>query len=122
MRKLPDKRRLTNFLLQSLKPRASPYLVWDTNQRGLAVQVRPKGHRAWYCIYSFNGRPRWFHIADVSAIGLAKARELAAETGETLTEAVETGRLHQGDRVVCIAFGSGVVWGGIALRWIAPTR
>jgi 3-oxoacyl-[acyl-carrier-protein] synthase III len=39
-----------------------------------------------------------------------------------LTEAVETGRLHQGDRVVCIAFGSGVVWGGIALRWIAPTR
>ena len=79
MRKLPDKRRLTNFLLQSLKPRASPYLVWDTNQRGLAVQVRPKGHRAWYCIYSFNGRPRWFHIADVSAIGLAKARELAAD-------------------------------------------
>ncbi len=39
-----------------------------------------------------------------------------------LAEAVETGRLHQGDRVVCIAFGSGVVWGGIALRWIAPTR
>jgi 3-oxoacyl-[acyl-carrier-protein] synthase-3 len=39
-----------------------------------------------------------------------------------LAEAVETGRLRQGDRVVCIAFGSGVVWGGIALRWIAPTR
>src|ERR1700692_2749674 len=39
-----------------------------------------------------------------------------------LAEAAETGRLHQGDRVVCIAFGSGVVWGGIALRWTAPTR
>ena len=39
-----------------------------------------------------------------------------------LAEAVETGRMRQGDRVVCIAFGSGVVWGGIALRWIAPTR
>src|SRR3984893_14874858 len=39
-----------------------------------------------------------------------------------LAEAVETGRLQQGDRVVCIAFGSGVVWGGIALRWTAPTR
>jgi 3-oxoacyl-[acyl-carrier-protein] synthase-3 len=38
-----------------------------------------------------------------------------------LTEAVETGRLRPGDKVVCIAFGSGVVWGGIALRWIAPT-
>jgi 3-oxoacyl-[acyl-carrier-protein] synthase III len=39
-----------------------------------------------------------------------------------LTEAAETGRLRQGDRVVCIAFGSGVVWGGLALRWTAPTR
>jgi 3-oxoacyl-[acyl-carrier-protein] synthase-3 len=39
-----------------------------------------------------------------------------------LTEAVETGRVRQGDKIVCIAFGSGVVWGGIALRWIAPTR
>jgi 3-oxoacyl-[acyl-carrier-protein] synthase-3 len=39
-----------------------------------------------------------------------------------LAEAAETGRLQHGDRVVCIAFGSGVVWGGIALRWTAPTR
>jgi 3-oxoacyl-[acyl-carrier-protein] synthase III len=39
-----------------------------------------------------------------------------------LSEAVANGRVHQGDRIVCIAFGSGVVWGGIALRWIAPTQ
>jgi 3-oxoacyl-[acyl-carrier-protein] synthase-3 len=39
-----------------------------------------------------------------------------------LSEAVATGRVRQGDRIVCIAFGSGVVWGGIALRWIAPTQ
>src|ERR1017187_3148131 len=39
-----------------------------------------------------------------------------------LAEAVETGRMREGDRVVCIAFGSGVVWGGIALQWTAPTR
>jgi 3-oxoacyl-[acyl-carrier-protein] synthase III len=39
-----------------------------------------------------------------------------------LAEAVATGRVHQGDRIVCIAFGSGVVWGGIALRWIAPSQ
>jgi len=39
-----------------------------------------------------------------------------------LAEAVASGRVRQGDRIVCIAFGSGVVWGGIALRWIAPTQ
>jgi len=38
-----------------------------------------------------------------------------------LAEAVESGRVRQGDRLVFIAFGSGVVWGGIALRWTAPT-
>ncbi len=39
-----------------------------------------------------------------------------------LAEAVADGRVRQGHRIVCIAFGSGVVWGGVALRWTAPTR
>ncbi len=46
----------------------------------------------------------------------------AASIPIALSEAVSTGRMRRGDRVVCIAFGSGVVWGGIALRWITPTR
>jgi integrase len=35
--------------------------------------------RAWKCIYSFHGRPRWLHIGKASAIGLSDARRLAAE-------------------------------------------
>jgi Arm DNA-binding domain len=66
-------------LLRSLKPQAAPYLVWDTYQRGLVVQVTPKGHLSWYVVYSFGRRTRWYKIADVAAIGLAKARELAAD-------------------------------------------
>lgn len=34
-----------------------------------------------------------------------------------LAEAVEAGRLSEGDRVVLVAFGGGLVWGAMALEW-----
>jgi 3-oxoacyl-[acyl-carrier-protein] synthase-3 len=34
-----------------------------------------------------------------------------------LAEAVEEGRLREGDRVVLVAFGGGLVWGAMALEW-----
>jgi integrase len=74
-----SKRRFTELFIKKLKPEATPYLVWDTLQRGLAIRVQPSGSRAWKCIYSYHGRPRWLHIGDAGAIGLADARTLAAE-------------------------------------------
>jgi integrase len=75
----PARCRLTELFIQKLAPRSRAFLVWDTYQRGLALQVQPTGHKAWKCIYSFNGRPRWYSIGDVSAIGLSNARKLAAD-------------------------------------------
>jgi len=72
------KRKLSEIFLQKLKPQAKPFLVWDDYQKGLAVRVQPTGHMSWKCIYPFHGRPRWYHIGDVAAIGLADARKLAA--------------------------------------------
>jgi integrase len=76
----PRKRKLTELFVRKLKPEPAPYLVWDTHQRGLAIRVQPSGGRAWKAIYSYRGRPRWLHIGDANAIGLADARTLAAET------------------------------------------
>jgi integrase len=73
------KRRLTELSVRKLKPKTKSYVIWDTLQRGLAIRVQPTGARAWKCIYSRHGRPRWLHLGDVAAIGLADARELAAE-------------------------------------------
>jgi 3-oxoacyl-[acyl-carrier-protein] synthase-3 len=40
-----------------------------------------------------------------------------------LAEASATGRLHDGDRVVCAAFGAGSTWGGVAMTWqSSPAR
>src|SRR5262245_12615483 len=73
------KRRLTELSVRKLKPKAATFVIWDTLQRGLAIRVQPTGAKAWKVIYSYHGRPRWLHIGDASAIGLADARTLAAE-------------------------------------------
>src|SRR5262245_9869642 len=76
---LANKRVITELLLQRLRPRAHRFLVWDSKQTGLALQIRPNGRRAWKCIYSFRGRTRWFHLGDGNAIGLKEARDLARD-------------------------------------------
>jgi integrase len=73
------KQKLTELSVRKLKPESTTYLIWDTHQRGLAVRVQPTGARAWKCIYSHHGRPRWLHLGDAGTIGLADARTLAAE-------------------------------------------
>jgi integrase len=75
----PRKTKLNDLYIRRLKAHEKgPYLVWDTHQRGLAIQVQPTGSKAWKCIYPFHGRPRWYHIADAAAVGLADARLLAS--------------------------------------------
>jgi integrase len=75
----PLKRRLTELSVRKLRARPQMYLMWDTLQRGLAIRVQPSGSKAWKTIYSFHGRPRWLHLGDAGAIGLADARVLAQE-------------------------------------------
>jgi 3-oxoacyl-[acyl-carrier-protein] synthase-3 len=46
----------------------------------------------------------------------------AASVGIALAEAVDSGRIQVGDKVVLVAFGAGLTSGGIALEWTAdPT-
>ncbi len=75
----PNRQRLSHFAVKNLKPQERPYTVWDIVQRGLAIVIQPSGHAAWKTIYSCHGRPRWVHLADVAAVGLADARKLASE-------------------------------------------
>ncbi len=43
----------------------------------------------------------------------------AASIPIALCEALEQGRLHEGDRVALAAFGGGLVWGAMILEWTA---
>jgi 3-oxoacyl-[acyl-carrier-protein] synthase-3 len=44
----------------------------------------------------------------------------AASIPLALDQAWCDGRLRGGDRVLCLAFGAGATWGGVALEWSAP--
>src|SRR6516164_4567756 len=74
-----DKRRITELTVLKAKPKTAAYLIWDSKQGGLALQVQPTGAKSWKVIYSRHGRPRWLHLGKADAIGLADARTLAAE-------------------------------------------
>jgi integrase len=75
----PNKRKLTTVFLQKLKPQARAFMVWDSQQRGLAIRVEPTGYRAWKVVYRHHNRPRWYHLGAADAISLGDARKLAAE-------------------------------------------
>ena len=46
----------------------------------------------------------------------------AASVGIALAEAVDSGRIKIGDKIVLVAFGAGLTSGGIALEWTADPR
>jgi 3-oxoacyl-[acyl-carrier-protein] synthase-3 len=46
----------------------------------------------------------------------------AASVGIALAEAVDTGRIKVGDRIVFVAFGAGFTSGAVALEWTADPR
>jgi len=85
-KRAPEKRRLTEISVRKAKPRSAAYLIWDTHQRGLALQVQPTGAKAWKVIYSRHGRPRWLTLSAANAVGLSDARTLAAEAMLTVAK------------------------------------
>ena len=85
-RSAANKHKLNDIFLKNLQPADKPFLVWDSKQPGLAIRMEPSGHRAWKAIYSFHGRPRWYHLGNAIAIGVADARKLA---GKIMTQVAE---------------------------------
>lgn len=97
-RAAPNKRKLSELYIRKLSPQARPYMVWDTNQRGLALRVEATGHMSWKCIYPFHGRPRWYHLGAVDAIGLADARKLASRVMFQVAEGKDPAAERKADR------------------------
>ena len=74
-----NKRKLTQIYVARISPQPKAFAAWDTEQKGLALLVRPNGYKAYKCVYAFQGRTRWFHLAAVNEISLGQARRLAQE-------------------------------------------
>ncbi len=75
----PRRRKLDALFVKNVRPGDKRTLYWDTLQKGLALQVTPAGAKTYKLIYRFHGRPRWYTIGSVDAIGLKDAREIARD-------------------------------------------
>src|SRR5215471_14979976 len=89
-----NKRKLTQLYVARISPQPTPFCAWDTEQKGLALLVRPNGYKAYKCVYAFQGRTRWYHLAAVNEISLGQARRLAQE----VMYAKAQGKDPQGER------------------------
>jgi integrase len=78
-RAAPNKQKLTPLTVAKLRPQARAFLVWDSLQRGLVLQVQPSGYPSFKVIYRHHNKPRWYHLGAADAIALADARRMAAE-------------------------------------------
>lgn len=73
----PNKRKLTDTFVHTVRPETSVQHVWDLKLRGLVLAIQPSGTKSWKCVYSRLGRPRWMHLGNAGSIGLSDARRLA---------------------------------------------
>ena len=94
-----NRRKLTDLFVSSRKAQERPELIWDAKQPGLALSVRPTGKKAWKVIYRFHGRPRWLHLGDARAIGLADARRLAARVMLDVAEGKDPAAERRAERL-----------------------
>src|SRR4249919_1275695 len=94
-----NRRKLTDLFVSSRKGQERPELIWDLKQPGLALSVRPTSKKAWKVIYRFHGRPRWLHLGDARAIGLADARRLAARVMLDVAEGKDPGAERRAERL-----------------------
>lgn len=76
-RKPPNRKRLTEKNIRTLRAKSKQYLVWDDpagkdSAYGLAVMVSPRGVKSYRCVYYFPGspKPHWKHLGRVGELTL----------------------------------------------------
>jgi hypothetical protein len=73
--------KITQRLVDSLKPTEKLYVVRDTELAGFCLRVQPTGHMAWYLDYrNAAGRRLSFRIGAYPGLRPEGARRLAEET------------------------------------------
>jgi integrase len=78
-RKTAERIKLTTTRVDALKPRATIYYVYDTEQPGLTVRVMPTAVKTYVYYRKTAGRPERVSLGKVGALGLDAARKAAAQ-------------------------------------------
>src|SRR5262249_31591979 len=111
LKRAPRRRTLTELTVRKAKPERAAYVIWDARPHVLGIRLHPPGARSWITVYRHHGRPRWFHIGNVAAIGLSDARKLA----QRIALAVAEGKDPQADKRAQRASGT---FADLAARYV----
>jgi len=80
MVKLANRVRLIQSVVDTLKPKAKDYIVWDAGVRGFGVRVKPNGSRTW--VFQFRnaqGDSRRMTLGALGELTPKEARDLAED-------------------------------------------
>ena len=66
------KTKLTNTIVEKLKPQAQRYEVWDTDFKGLHIRVSPGGDKVWYLHYRIDGQRKKYRLGRDLTVAQAK--------------------------------------------------
>jgi integrase len=89
------RRTLTELYVQKARPEPHAFNVWDEKAPGLVLRIQPTGQRAYKAVYSYRGRPRWYHIGRV---GLSDARRIATKIRLDVAEGRDPVAIRQAER------------------------
>ncbi|KPX00541.1 Phage integrase protein [Pseudomonas savastanoi] len=90
-------RLLTDANCRSAKPKEKLYRLND--QRGLYLEVKPTGVKAWRYRFALNGKSSMIGLGDYPAVRLSEARERSEAARKLVKEGVNPAQQRQLDRV-----------------------
>ncbi|OBS41370.1 integrase [Pseudomonas syringae pv. syringae] len=88
---------LTDAHCRSAKPKEKLYRLND--QRGLYLEVKPTGVKAWRYRFALNGKSSMIGLGDYPAVRLPEARERSEAARKLVKEGVNPAQQRQLDRV-----------------------
>jgi hypothetical protein len=83
--------KLTDRSLETLRPRAARYEVWDDARKGFGVRITPRGVKSFVWVYHFGGKPRRLTFGTYPRLTLADAGVKLAEAKQLLDTDVDPG-------------------------------
>ena len=84
----------TDTKIKAIKVKVERFIEWEPGGTGLGLRVSPSGRKSFIYMYRFQGRPRMMTLGPYPRIGLARARRMAAESREKLTQDIDPGAEH----------------------------
>lgn len=88
---------------------------------GLFLVVRPTGAKLWWLAYRYGGKPKTYSIGEYPDVGLAEARERAAEAREWLRRGLDPTTERRAERVR-VRDASGATFAVVAREFLGTQR